>query len=285
MKTLLKQLFALTTVLLFWNTAFSQELPRPSQLQTVTQRVGLTDVTIEYSRPNAKEREIFGGLVPYGKVWRTGANAATTIEINSYISFHGQGLAPGKYAIFATPQDDGVWQIMVNTKWEQWGSRDYKPEFDMISVSAPVRTMNDYTESFTIGFDNVMGDKAVLYLQWANTRVEISIEANSNAQAVENINKKLEELENKHGAYNSIARYYLTNNGAPVDALKYAEMSVKKKATFWNLKTLSEAYAANGNYPKAIETAQKSLAMATEADNKSYIKQNEVNLEKWKAMK
>ena len=284
MKTL-KILLTLSVILLFWNTAKSQDLPRPSQHQTITQRVGLTDITIDYSRPNAKEREIFGALVPYGKVWRTGANAATTIEINSYVSFQGQGLAPGKYAIFTLPQDDGVWQIMVNTKWDQWGSREYKAEFDMITVTAPVRTMNDYTESFTIGFDNVLGDDAVMYIQWANTRVEINIEANSNMQAVENINKKIEELENTHGSYNSIARYYLTNNGAPIDALKYAEKSVKIKAEFWNLKTLSEAYAANGNYPKAIATAEKSLALAKEADNKSYMKQNEVNLEKWKSMK
>lgn len=284
MKTL-KTLFTLSVVLLFCNSVQSQELPRPSQHQTITQRVGLTDITIDYSRPNAKEREIFGGLVPYGKVWRTGANAATTIEINSYISFQGQGLAPGKYAIFTTPQDDGVWQIMINTKWDQWGSSEYNPEFDIISVTAPVRTMNDYTESFTIGFDQVLGDNAVMFLQWANTRVEISIEANSNQQSIENINKKLEELENTHGAYNSIARYYLSNNGAPADALKYAEKSVKLKAVYWNLKTLSEAYAANGNYAKAIETAQKSLALSQEAGNKSYINQNEVNLEKWKAKK
>ena len=280
----LKTLLTLTTIILFWNTAISQDLPRPSQHQTITQRVGLTDIIIDYSRPNAKEREIFGDLVPYEKVWRTGANAATTIETNSYITVQGQALAPGKYAIFTTPRDGGIWQIMINSKWDQWGSRDYKPEFDMVTVDVPVRTMNDYTESFTIGFDQVLGDEAIMYLQWANTRVEISIEANSNTQATENIKEKLKELENTHGSYNSIARYYLAN-GTPIDALKYAEMSVKLKAVFWNLKTLSEAYAANGNYPKAIETGEKSLALATEADNKSYIKQNEVNLEKWKAMK
>jgi hypothetical protein len=284
MKAQLIKFFSLVTVLLFWNVAQSQELPRPSQAHKVTQRVGLTDITIDYSRPNAKGREIFGDLVPYNKVWRTGANAATIIETSSYISIQGQGLAPGKYAIFTKPQDDGVWEIMINTKWDQWGSKDYKPEFDMVSVSAPVRTMNDYTETFTIGFDNVLGDEAIMFLQWANTRVEISIVADSKKEASKNINDKIKELNNTHGSYNTIAGYFLREGNA-VEALKYAEQSVSLKATFWNIKTLSEAYAANGNYAKAIESAQKSLALSQEAGNESYVKQNEVNLKKWKAMK
>jgi hypothetical protein len=282
MKTF-RTIFTLSLILTFLNAAQSQELPRPSQHHTVTQRVGLTDITIDYSRPNAKEREIFGGLVPYDKVWRTGANAATTIETSSYINFEGQGLAPGKYAIFTMPKDDGVWDIMINTNWDQWGTNDYKPEFDIISVSAPVRTTNDYTESFTIGFDNVIGDDAIMFLQWANTRVEISIEANSGEQSRKNIDAKVKELNNQHGSYNTIAGYFLKNGNA-AEALTYAEKSVALKATFWNLKTLSEAYAANGDYRKAIESAEKSLALSQEAGNENYVKQNEVNLKKWKSM-
>jgi hypothetical protein len=282
MKTL-RTLFALSLVFIFVNAAQAQELPRPSQHHTVTQRVGLTDITIDYSRPNVKGREIFGGLVPYDKVWRTGANAATTIETSSYISFQGQGLAPGKYAIFTTPKDDGVWEIMINTKWDQSGTRDYKPEFDIITVSSPVRTMNDFTETFTIGFDHVIGDNAIMFLQWANTRVEIDIEANSDEQSNINIDDKVKELKNQHGSYNTIAAYYLKNGNA-AEALTYAEKSVALKATFWNLKTLSEAYAANKDYRKAIEAAEKSLTLSQEAGNENYVKQNEVNIKKWKSM-
>ena len=285
MKNLLKPLLTVTTLLFIWTSVQSQDLPRPSQHQKITQRVGLTDITIEYSRPNAKERVIFGDLVPYDKVWRTGANAATVIEINTLITVQGQELAPGKYAIFTQPQENGDWKIMINSEWEQWGSRGYKSDLDVVSVSAPVQTTKDYTETFTIGFDNVIGDNAILYLVWANTRVNIGIEANSNAQAIENISNKLEELEGVFSTYNSIARYYLDNDGAPEDALEYAQRSVDMQEEFWNLKTLSEAYAANNNYKMAITTAELSLIKSQEAGNKSYEKQNEANLAKWKKMK
>ncbi len=284
MKKLLKHLLILSATLFFWTSVQSQDLPRPSQHQKITQRVGLTDVTIEYSRPNAKDREIFGDLVPYGKVWRTGANAATLIEINSSITVQGQSLAPGKYAIFTIPQEGGSWKIMINSQWEQWGSGAYKAEFDAVSVDVPAHSIKDYTETFTIGFDKVLGDKAVLYLLWANTRVDISIEANSNAQAMENIKNKIEELDNTFGTYNSIARF-LTENGKPAEGLEYAKKSVELKEVFWNMKTLSEAYAANNDYKMALEKAEKSLTLSEEAGNKSYVKQNEANLAKWKAMK
>ena len=283
MKNLLKPLLTLSALLFIWTSVQSQELPRPSQLQKITQRVGLTDIVIEYSRPNAKDRVIFGDLVPYGKVWRTGANAATTIEINSSITIQEQELAPGKYAIFTIPQDEGNWQIMINSQWDQWGSRGYKADFDIVSVSAPIQTTKDYTETFTIGLDHVIGDNAELYLLWANTRINIKIVADSKAQATENVNKKIEELDNTYGAYNSIARHFLASD-EPTEALKYAEKSVAMHAEFWNLKTLSEAYAANHNYPKAIEVAEKSLVLSQEAGNKSYEKQNEENLAKWKSM-
>ena len=284
MKNLLKPLLTLSALLFIWTSVQSQDLPRPSQFQKITQKVGLTDITIEYYRPNAKGRVIFGDLVAYDKVWRTGANAATVIEFNSTITIQGKSLAPGKYAIFTMPKSGGDWQIMINSEWEQWGSRGYKSELDLVSVSAPVQTMKDYTETFTIGFDNVLGDKAVIYLLWANTRVDINVEANSNAQAMENINNKLEEMEGAFSTYNSIARYYLEHDGVPSDALKYAQMSVEMQEEFWNMKTLSEAYAANSDYKKAIETGEKSLKMSQEAGNKSYENQNVDNLAKWKKM-
>lgn len=285
MKNLLKPLLILSAFLFIWTSVQSQDLPRPSQHQKITQRVGLTDVTIEYSRPNAKGRVIYGDLVPYDKVWRTGANAATVIEINSLITVQGQSLAPGRYAIFTMPKKDGDWQIMINSEWEQWGTREYKSEFDAVSVNAPSTTVKEFTETFTIGFDNVIGDNAILYLVWANTRVNIGIEANSSAQANENIKNKLDELEGVFSTYNSIARYYLDNDGDPADALMNAQKSVEIQEEFWNVTTLSVAYAANNDYKMAIETAELSLAMSKEAGNKSYEKQNESNLTKWREMK
>lgn len=284
MKNLLNHLIIFTFLMISANLG-AQELPRPSQKQSLTQRIGLTDITIEYSRPNAKGREIFGGLVPYDKIWRTGANEATTIEFDDYVTIQGQTVPPGKYAVFTKPMSEGVWEVMFNSDWDQWGTGKYDPNKDLLKVTAQVRQMNDYTETFTINFDNVLGDQAILYLNWANTRVELTVEVNSKSKALENIQKKIKEMENTFGAYNTIASYYLRENIDPGKALEYAKLSVNMQETYWNLKTLSEAYAANGMYKDAIETAEKSLQLAKDAGSTSYIKADEENIAKWKSMK
>ena len=283
MKNIAKSLVVFTAFYFFSFAITAQDLPQTSQKCSISQTVGLTDITVVYSRPNAKGREIFGELVPYDKVWRTGANATTTIEFNSFVTVQGQTLAPGKYAVFTKPKDDGVWEVMFNTNWDSWGTRDYKPEFDIVTVTAPVQTMNDYTETFTIEFDHVLGDDAMMVISWANTRVDVSIQANSSAQAMKNIAKKVKEIDNTFSAYNRIASYYLKNEIDPVQALKYAELSVDLNKKFFNLSTLAEAYAANNNLSKAIEAAKESLALSQKAGNKTYSKRNEDNIAKWQS--
>ena len=278
---LLFSLILLTLVNLSYSSA--QELPVPSSSAEVHQRVGLTDFVVNYSRPNVNDREIFGSLVPYGKVWRAGANMATTIEFTSIVEFNGTKVEPGKYSIFITPEADS-WRIVLNTVWNTSGTGDYDAANDVATLTAKVQKNAHKTESWTIGFDAVKGDNAVLYFDWAGVRVDVAIVAPSSELAVANINAKLAEMSNVFGTYNAIARYYLeTGNNA--DALKYAQMSVNADAKFYNVKVLSEAYAANGDYKMAIETAEKSLKMSQEAEYQPYIDMNTANIAKWKAMK
>lgn len=283
----MKKTQALLVVLLLAIGSFSnlqaQELPKPSSSSEVHQRVGLTDFVINYSRPNVREREIFGSLVPYGEVWRTGANAATTIEFSSTVDFAGTKVEAGKYAIYVYPEADS-WKIVLNTNWDTWGSNGYDVANDIATFSGKVEKAPFNVESFTIGFKAVNGDDAILAFAWADVMVNISINAPSAELATANINTKLEEISDAYGTYNNVAKYYLgTGNNA--DALKYAKMSVENAEKFWNVKTLSEAYAANGDIKKAIEEAEKSLKLSQEADYKPYIKMNTDNIAKWKAMK
>ncbi len=283
----MKKLQSILSILLFTIASISytnaQELPSPSSKAEVHQRVGLTDFTLNYSRPSTKEREIFGGLVPYGKVWRAGANMATTIEFTSTVEFEGTKVEPGKYSIFITPEADS-WKIVLNTLWETSGTGDYDAANDVATLNAKVEKQANKTESWTIGFDAVLGDNAILYFNWADVMVKVAITAPSEELALANINEKLEELNDVYGSYNGIARYYLAE-GNNTDALKYAQMSVESKEKFWNVKVLSEAYAANGDYKKAIESAELSLKLSQEAEYDPYIKMNTENISKWEDMK
>lgn len=283
----MKKTHSLLFIFLLSITSFSysnaQELPAPSSSAEVHQRVGLTDFVINYSRPSMKGRTIFGELVPYGKVWRAGANMATTIEFTSVVDFAGSKVEPGKYSIFITPQADS-WQIDLNSVWNTSGTGDYDVANNIATIEAKVEKASPMTESWTIGFDAIIEDDAVLYFQWADALVKVAINAPSQEMATANIEAKLNELTNVYGSYNTIARYYLSV-GNNVDALKYAQLSVESAEKFWNVKVLSEAYAANGDYKKAIETAEKSLKLSQEAEYEPYIKMNTENIAKWKEMK
>lgn len=266
------------------NTSINaQELPAPSSKGEVHQRVGLTDFTINYSRPNVKEREIFGGLVPYGKVWRAGANMATTIEFTSAVDFDGNKVEAGKYSIFITPEADN-WKIVLNTLWNTSGTGGYDAANDVATINAKVVKSATKSESWTIGFDAILGDNAVLYFKWADVIVKVPVTASSKELAEANIEAKLDELGGVYSSYNSIARYYL-GEGKNEEALKYSMLSVESAEKFWNVKVLSEAYAANGDLKMAIKTAERSLELSEEAEYQPYIDMNVENIAKWKAAK
>lgn len=283
MKKIQSLLFILLISLVSFNYVDAQELPVPSSKGEVEQRVGLTDFTISYSRPNMNGRVIFGDLVPYGKVWRAGANMATTIEFTSVVDFAGTKVEPGKYSIFISPEADN-WKIVLNTVWNTSGTGDYDPANDVASISAKVLKASPEVETWTIGFDAVKEDNAFLTFRWADVLVKVAINAPSSELAKANIEATLAEMNDVYGTYNNIARYYLST-GNNADALKYAKMSVESASKFWNVKVLSEAYAANGDYKNAIATAEKSLKLSQEAEYQPYIKMNTENIAKWKAMK
>jgi tetratricopeptide (TPR) repeat protein len=281
-----KQLSLLSIIALFFlglSDLNAQELPKPSSSAEIHQQVGLTNFTIIYSRPNVKGRDVFGDLVPFSKVWRAGANAATSIEFNSDIELNGSKVKAGKYAIYITPEKEN-WTIVLNTNWETWGANGYDANNNVLSISAAVNTSSSSTESFTIGFSSVLGDKAALQFSWANVSVNVDVNAPSEEKALANIEEKLKELERTFSSYNSIANFYL-DKGDKENGLKYALMSVDSQEEFWNVKTLSVAYAANDDYKMAIETAEKSLELSKTAEYDQYIKINTENIAKWKKLK
>jgi Protein of unknown function (DUF2911) len=148
--------------------------PRASQRAAVSQTVGDTEISIVYHRPNVKERAVWGGLVPYGEVWRTGANEATVFEISRDVMINGQKLPKGKYSLHTLPTIDG-WTIIFNKTWDQWGSFNYKADQDALRVNVKA-VAGEFRETMTIDFDNIMDTTADVVIAWEKLRVPFKID-------------------------------------------------------------------------------------------------------------
>jgi hypothetical protein len=274
----MKKITILFAALILGSSLMAQKLPQPSPTGKVEQVVGLTDVTIEYSRPGVKDRVIFGDLVPFDKVWRTGANRPTKITFSTDVKINGQDLAAGTYALLSFPGKDSF--TFVFSKNLDSGEGNYKESDDALRVKARIEPVA-HTESLTFNVANLRDASASICLSWEKTMACMDLTVAVDEEALKNIDAKIKEIEGAYGVYNSSARYYLENNKDPKKALEWAEKSTGIQETFWNLITLSKAQAANGDYKAAIATAQKGVTKSTEAGNDAYVKMHQANIAEW----
>lgn len=233
------------------------EFPAVSQHQVVKQRVGLTEIEIDYSRPNKNERDIFGGLVPYDKVWRTGANATTKIKFSGPVKLEGKEIPAGEYVLFTIP-GASEWTVIIykDTKVESAG--DYKQENDAARVMAKPAALPAAVETFTIGFTDVKGATAVLHLDWDKTRVPMKMETAD----VEKVSKQLEAAGPAldPGMAYQAASFYYENNKDMAQATKWIDQALAKNPDAWymHLKN-AQIQARIGNKKDATAAAQKTI--------------------------
>lgn len=258
----------------------AQDLPQPSPTGTVEQIVGLTTIKVVYSRPSMKGRTVFGDLVPYGKVWRTGANKCTTFETSGPIKIEGQDLAQGIYSLFTIPSED-TWTIIFNKDTSLWGEGDRKEEADVLRVKVTRAKAQDAVETLTFDFASVKDDHADLELRWENMRVSMDIWADATSQALENIKAALGKPDPSFGVYHGCARFCVDRGINLPEALKWAEASVSKEKKYWNMHTYARALAANGNFKEAIVAAEESMKLAQAADATAYVNMNKDRIEEW----
>lgn len=270
--------FALPLAALLTIAATAQDLPQASPLGKVEQVVGLTNVSVTYSRPSAKGRKIFGELVPFDAVWRTGANKATLFTTDGTLLIDGQKLEAGKYSMFTIPHPDS-WEIIFNKNTELWGEGDRKEAEDVLRVKAQSGKCNE-TESFTIEFADLKEDKASLVLRWATTEVRLPLDAPATEQGILNIKKALSGADVKAGGYNGAARFALDRNVMTKEALEWSTKSVSMDKKYYTLYTLARAQAANGMFKEATVTAGESMKMAQEAKDEAYVKMNRELIER-----
>src|SRR5262245_15382561 len=236
------------------------EFPAPSQHSTVKQRVGLTDVEIDYSRPNKNNREIFGGLVPYGKLWRTGANAVTKIKFSKPVTLGGKEIPAGEYALFTIPAAE-EWTIIVSKDAKVQSAADYKQENDAARITAKPESIPVTIETFTIGLADVKGASATLNFLWDKTRVPVKLTTDD----VEQVSKELDTVASagipldQRTAYQAAAFYY-DNNKDMNQAAKWIDQALEKNpnAYFMHYKK-AQIQAKLGNKKEAVASAQKSI--------------------------
>lgn len=278
-----KLLFALSLSALFGTSVNAQVYtPRPSPGATVKQTVGLTNIEIEYSRPGVKGRKIFGELVPYGKVWRTGANKAVQFSTDTKIKVEGKELPAGHYALFTVPNKDN-WDIIFYEETEIWGTpENWVDSLEALRVNVKTKELDEMVESFTISIDNLRdGKTADLNLSWANTKVTVTIEAPTDEIASASIEKTMAGPD-ANDYYRSATYYYETDRDLN-QAHEWIKKAVEMRGdeAFWMLRMQSLIEAKLGMTQEAIKTAKRSMASAKEAGNEDYVRMNQASIDEW----
>ena len=274
------------TILFFVNFfGFSQiKTPQPSPSSKLEQMVGLTEIEVEYNRPSKRGRVIFGDLVPFGKLWRTGANSSTKISFSTGVEINGNKIKEGTYSIFSIPNKTN-WDIILYSDAELWGvPKDwddkkivFKSNYKSYKFEGSKRV-----ETFTISLDNVTNNNTYLVIAWDDTYVKVKIDVPSRQMVESSIESVMNESP-KASDYYAAAVYYRQENIKLDIALKWMNkaMEMTEDPQFFQLRQQSLIMAANGDYKDAIEVAKKSLELSIEADNQDYVKMNNESIDEW----
>jgi tetratricopeptide (TPR) repeat protein len=251
------------------------EFPSASQHAVVKQRVGLTDVEVDYSRPNKNDRVIFGGLVPFDKPWRTGANQPTKIKTSAAIKFGDKEVPAGEYVLYTIPGAN-QWTLVLSRNLKAQALADHKPEDEAARVTAkPLMTLAAPAETFTIGFDDLRANSATFYLEWDKTRVPVKLTTQDVEKVMQGIDKTVKggQPQEANFYYNAASFYFDQNKDLP-QALKWVDQAIEKnpKAYFMQYKK-AQILAKMGNKKEAIAAAEKSIELlkATPAPDESAI--------------
>ena len=280
-----KIILSLFVVAFAFPTNAQIKTPAPSPFQKTEQIVGLTDITLEYSRPGVKGRKIFGGLEDFGKVWRTGANANTKLTFSTDFMVDGKKLKKGTYALYTIPGEK-TWDVILYSDASNWGT---PRKWDEAKVAAQVRVTPQeipmLIETFTITFDDMTNNSAVIGIMWENTYVGLKIETPTDEMVSSSIEKIMSgpTANDMYGA----AVYYLEYGKDIKQAQTWIDKAVEmtsKKPRFWFLRQQSLIHAKAGNTKGAIAAAKESLKHAEIAKNSGFIKMNKASLKEWGAM-
>lgn len=253
--------------------SFAQlKTPAPSPTQTLKQDFGISSVELSYSRPAKKGRTIIGDLVPFDKVWRTGANQATTITFGDEVTIGGKKIPAGKYGLLTIPGKN-TWTLIVTKQTDVTSPDAYKQENDIVRVTGKPVTLQMPVENFTIQFDKITGSSCELQMMWENTAVSFPIQTDIDSKVMAQIN---EAMSSDKPPYFPAAAYYFDNGKDLAKARTWAEKAVEADPkAFYIVHLLAKIQAKQGDKAAAIATAKKSIELSKEAKNPDYVALNE----------
>jgi hypothetical protein len=251
--------------------AFAQEkleFPAASAHAVLKQRVGLTDVEVDYSRPNKNDRQIFGGLVPFDKPWRTGANQPTKIKLSAPLKWGDKEVPAGEYVLYTIP-GASEWTLILSKNLKAQALTDHKPEEEAARAKAKPVMIAMPAETFTIDFEDLRANSAVFYLEWDKTRVPLKVTTNDVEKVTKGIDAAVKDGKPQEaGFYYQAASFYLDQNKDLPQALKWVDQAIEKnpKAYFMQQKK-AQILARMGNKKEAIAAAEKSIELLKASPN------------------
>ncbi|UFH34579.1 DUF2911 domain-containing protein [Flavobacterium acetivorans] len=274
-------LILLAVVIANFSIEAQVKTPESSPKTKINQAVGLTDIEIVYSRPSARGRAVFGNLVPFGKLWRTGANENSTISFSDDVIIDGKTLKKGKYALYTVPNIQS-WEIIFYKTTDNWGTpQEFNEANVALRTTVKEEALSKPMETFTIGLSRLDTDFAYLEIYWENSYAALKFEVPTQKKAIESIDKV---LSGATGAdyFSSAQFYYLANldiNKARTYIDRALELTPSKPFYYLRLKSLIQA--KQGDKKGAIETAKLSLAASEAAGNQDYVKMNKDSMAEW----
>lgn len=261
-----------TALVNFGVNAQTIKTPAPSTTQTIKQDFALSSIEIVYSRPNMKGRVVFGDLAPLGKLWRTGANAATKVTFGEDVKVGGVAVKAGSYVLYTVPNKD-EWEVILNKGLNNWGVDGYKSEEDVAKFKVKPMTLPMNVETFTMQIADVMPASANIQIMWEKTAVSFPVTADIDAKISKSIDNAM-TVDNR--PYFQAASYYFETGKDLTKALAWADKAIESNPkAFWILHLKAKIQAKLGDKAGAIKTANESIASAKEAKNDDYVANNE----------
>lgn len=275
MKAKLTVLLIAQFLLIYLPVEAQLQMPQASPPSKISQLMGLTQINLEYSRPSMRDRKVFGQLVQYGEVWRTGANAATVIEFSTDVSVEGQSLKAGKYAMYSIPEKDSF-TVIFSSNTDLWGAVGYTPDFDVLRVKAANKKLQKPLETLEMGFRQLTDSGATLYIAWEGRSAEVRIESEVDSIVMAQIQDQvIDKNPNNPGLYYQSANYYFNTDKDLNLALEWITKSVSADPKYWTVHLKAKIEQKLGLKDQAKASANKSMVLAKEANNMDYVRLNE----------
>ncbi|MCX2739197.1 DUF2911 domain-containing protein [Pontibacter anaerobius] len=281
-------ILSLTLILGVGNVSAQVQLPQASPAAMLRQTIGLTDVTVNYHAPSVRGRKVFGGLVPYGEMWRAGANEATLVTFQDELFLNNERVPAGTYSFFIFPQSDSLWHVVLNKDTTLWGLEGYNELDDVAYLEVKPLKSDVFVETMQFSFSDISTNKAKLNLAWENTRMSLNIETDVEKKALENINKALASAaDDDWYTWAQCAEYMLPRKEHHQKALQWINKSIAIKENFYNNWIKAKLYAYNNEYQMAATLSAKAMQLGNSEPEsyQTYAKQIETAYSEWKKRK